>query len=75
MNAARADAIDNPAATTNAREYPALSATVTGTPPWPAASGVNSSMTERELLAPVPEADRESLRRILRSVARASQIG
>jgi hypothetical protein len=38
MNAARADAIDSPAATTNAREYPALSATVTGTPPWPAAS-------------------------------------
>ena len=37
-NAARADAIDSPAATTNAREYPALSAAVTGTPPWPAAS-------------------------------------
>jgi len=33
MNAARADVMDSPAATTNAREHPALSAVVTGTPP------------------------------------------
>src|SRR5580704_16678395 len=38
INAARADAIDSPAATTNAREYPALRAAVTDVPPWLAAS-------------------------------------
>src|SRR5580704_14347475 len=37
-NAARAAAIDSPSATTNAREYPALSAAVTDVAPWLAAS-------------------------------------
>src|SRR5580693_4168456 len=38
MNAARAAAIDSPAATTNAREYPASRAAATDVAPWPAAS-------------------------------------
>ena len=38
MNAASAAAIDSPAATTNAREYPAFSAAVAEPPPPLAAS-------------------------------------